>query len=397
MKGSELWRRVRRALVAILLAIAATFVLSRAGTLHGLERLALDWELAVSRQSSSDIVLVKITDADYSKQFQGKSPLDPQQLHDLISAIAVSQPLVIAVDIDTSHPQFRTMQLEKNWPKVIWERDKAPNHPAEEERIQPLDVLGGQDSKLNQGSGLPVLLDDPEDRTTRLYTRCVATQAGAGSSFAYAVANTYHSLKSQGQSGQAIDCKHQVDTQPLFIRFSLQQGSSLYEKDATQVLGLSGKQDNNAPGQSIPQFSQKIVLLGGTYGDCDRHFTPIGTLPGAIVLANAIQTEIDGGGAAAFPRWFLFVIEFVAGALLVLLFHWFPVPGKVMVWWFLIAVLMSLGLSLLLFHTFSRFVSFFPTLVAVVIFEIYEHLRQRSVLHIMEWKEPPPSKPGAQP
>ena len=118
---------LRRAFPAIVLAIVGTYILSRLGTLHGLERLALDAEMAASPHPSTSICLVEITDTDYDDIFGGRSPLLPDKLHDLISAIALSKPAVIGVDIDTSHPQFRNFKIEPDWPPVIWERDITTN------------------------------------------------------------------------------------------------------------------------------------------------------------------------------------------------------------------------------------------------------------------------------
>ena len=104
-----------------------------------------------------------------------ESPLRAGKLHDLINAIALSRPAVIGVDIDTSHPQFRDFKIEGDWPPIIWERDISTNGQIVEGEEEPLDVLGGQNSNTNQNSGIPILLVDPEDKATRLYTRCLRT------------------------------------------------------------------------------------------------------------------------------------------------------------------------------------------------------------------------------
>ena len=232
---------LRRALPTIVFAIAGTYVLSRLGTLHGLERLALDAEMAASPHPSPSICLVEITDTDYDDLFGGRSPLLPDKLHDLISAIALSKPAVIGVDIDTSHPQFRNLRIEPDWPPVIWERDISTNGQISGEG-EPLDVLGGQDPRINQSSGIPVLLDDPEDKATRLYTRCVKTTSGSEPTFIYAVATAYNSLSRRRPRIQiSIDSGNKAPTQSLFINYALRQGTTLYEKDAAQVLGLSDK------------------------------------------------------------------------------------------------------------------------------------------------------------
>lgn len=372
----------RRAFPAIVLAIAGTYILSRLGTLHGLERLALDAEMAAGPHTSPSICLVEITDMDYDYIFGGRSPLQPDKLHDLISAIALSRPAVIGVDIDTSHPQFRNFKIEPDWPPVIWERDITINDRTNEEG-EPLDVLGGQDPRINQSSGIPVLLDDPEDKVTRLYTQCVKTKSGSEPTFVYALARAYRSAISK----TTFDSRHvcgggtEASTQPLYINYALRQGATLYEKDAAQVLGLSAKEENGGQGQMVPDFLNKIVLIGGTYRDFDRHFTPIGASPGVAVLANAIDTELEGGGVKASPRWVLFGLEFLASALIVLLFHQYAMsPGMAIAWGVPLTVALSLIFSYFSFHTFSRFVNFAPTLLAVLIFEVYEYVRHESIL-----------------
>ena len=373
---------LRRALPTIVFAIAGTYVLSRLGTLHGLERLALDAEMAASPHPSTSICLVEITDTDYDDIFGGRSPLLPDKLHDLISAIALSKPAVIGVDIDTSHPQFRNLRIEPDWPPVIWERDISTNGQISGEG-EPLDVLGGQDPRINQNSGIPVLLDDPEDKATRLYTRCLRTKSGSEPTFVYAVATAYRSAisKTTSESRFLCDSGNKAPTQSLFINYALRRGTTLYEKDAAQVLGLSDKKENGDQSQIVPDFVNKIVLIGGTYRDFDRHFTPTGELPGVAVLANAVDTELQGGGVKASPRWVLFGLEFIASALLVLLFHQYAVrPGIALAWGVPLTVALSLVFSFFSFHTFSRFVNFAPTLLAVLIFEVYEYIRHESIL-----------------
>jgi CHASE2 domain-containing sensor protein len=232
-----------------------------------------------------------------------------------------------------------------------------------------------------------VLLNDPEDKVTRFYTRCVDTDAGTEQTFVYAVATAYLSAH---RAPSLNTCANEIkgSKQPLFIRYALKQGAALYERDASQVLGLSGTRETGGQSQIIPAFSKKIILIGGTYRDFDRHFTPIGTLPGTAVLANAIQTELDGGGTRAYSPWSLFLLEFLASALLVLLFHFFALsPWKTLAWGVPTTVAISLAFSFVSFRTFSRFANFAPTLLAVLVFEIYEHVRHESVLRVIHSDE----------
>jgi CHASE2 domain-containing sensor protein len=368
--------RFRNAVPAIIFAIAGAYILSRLGTLHGLERLALNAEMAANHRSS-DICLVEITDSDYDDIFGGRSPLQPEKLHDLINAVAMGKPAIIGVDIDTSHPQFKSFSSEANWPMLIWERDISTNKGENEAEIEPLDVLGGQSPLINKSSGIPALLDDPEDKLTRLYTRCVNTAAGVEPTFVTAVISAYRGRAAIASPCSSRSTSANVAQEPLFIKYSLRQ-AALCQKDAAQTLGLS---ENGRNSRADDAFRNKVVLIGGTYRDFDRHFTPIGTLPGIEVLANAIQTELDGEGIEAHSRWLLFAIEFAASTVIVLLFHLFALSaGRALAWGLPLTVLASVFLSLLSFHSLSRFVTFAPTLFAVLVFEIYEHVRHEAIL-----------------
>ena len=239
-------------------------------------------------QPISNLIVVDISDSDYDKTFKGRSPLDQQKLHLLIDAIAKNNPRLIAVDIDTSDQSFRDFKIDKKWPLLIWERDiligqqeraSSTNSraiaDAQENEIVPLDVLAGRDPlKLNIRSGIPELRDDSADGVTRFYTRCVATAAGSVPSFVKAVA-------AEGQSDQ-MKCEDDADTKLLYyITYSNIYGS---EKNIAAEAVLNDELPEH-------QLDGKIVLLGGSYRDFDRHLTPLGTKTGVEILANAIQTE----------------------------------------------------------------------------------------------------------
>ena len=370
------------AVPAILLSIAATYALSRLGALNGLERLALDAEMAPTPRQEVPISIVDINDSDYNNIFSGTSPLNPDKLHSLISAVAKSKPAVIGIDIDTSDRQFRTFKPESNWPTVIWERDIASLPAGNDAELEPLDVLGAQDPKRDEMSGIPVLLDDPEDKETRFYTRCVETKAGLQRTFVSAVVEAYRSARQKKEDMPISSCPPSIPdpTGHLFIFYSLKQKSLDY-RYASQVLGRA-EETRNAADQQIPSLADHIVIIGGSYRDSDRHYTPIGRLPGEVVLANAIQTELDNVGVKAYPQWALFVIEFIASALFVWFLQFFSFTLRGMLLWGLLAtIVVSVLFSFLSFHTMSRFVSFAPTLAAVLVFEIYDHLRQHAFLH----------------
>jgi CHASE2 domain-containing sensor protein len=378
--AARLLRRLCRAIPAILLAIGGTYVLNRAGILHELERRVLDAELTARPAQSDKIALVLISDANYNRIFQGRSPLAPDKLHQLIAAIARSEPRVIGVDIDTSHPDFRDFTVEPDWPPVIWERDVDTTEELREGDIKPLDVLGGRDVALNRSSGVPVLFDDPDDKVTRLYSRCVTTKIGPVRSFASAVALAYQANHDTDRMGGPACTQSTSDQALRFIRFSL-VSADLDVRTAGQVLGWSGNRADGGQEQTFPDLRRKIVLVGGAYRDLDRHFTPLGMLPGVMALANAIQTELEGGGPEAPPRYLTFVVELVAGSILVLLMSVIALPPvRAFCLGVALTFAISLVCSLLTVGSLSGLAEFLPTLFAVLLFETYEHLRHASIL-----------------
>jgi CHASE2 domain-containing sensor protein len=143
----------------------------------------------------------------------------------------------------------------------------------------------------------------------------------------------------------------------------------------------SGARAEGARAEPIGELADKIVLLGGTIADVDVHYTPLGQLHGAVVLANAIQTELDGGGAFLLPRWSTFLLEFAAGALLLVALHlWSPSLRSTLVLGLALTAAISIVFSIVSFADFARVANFAPTLLFVLAVEIWSHLRQSAIL-----------------
>lgn len=374
--------KIYRAIWSIALAMLCTYAFNRLGLLHGPERLALDWEMRANANTSSDIAIVTISDAEYNGLFHGHSPLDPITLRKLIDAIARSGPRAIAVDVDTSHPDFRALKPDPRWPPIIWERDVL--NAFGEGDLEPSDILGGQDPALNSRAGIPVLLDDPEDKVTRLYARCIATKSGFQPSFVYAAAEAFKSYASPNNS--ALDhikglCRErggESAAERYFIRWSRWTAIP-----ADQVLYISGLKSDAGQEQAMPVLTGKLVLLGGTFLDVDRHYTPLGIIPGVLALASAVETELHPPQEQPYPEWALFLLEFAAGGVLLMTLH---IGGfslhKTLAIGLPIVVGLSLALSAITFFSMSRFALFGSTLIVVLIYETLEHMRREAFTSI---------------
>ena len=128
-------------------------------------------------------------------------------------------------------------------------------------------------------------------------------------SFVYAVKN-YRYLPDPNQRL----CADRADSRAYFIWFTSKE-TGIDMTTATTVLEAKAKKRN------LSILNKHIVILGGAYRDYDRHFTPIGNQVGTIVLANALQTELEGPHVPVPPPWELFIFEALAATLLVLGLH----------------------------------------------------------------------------
>jgi CHASE2 domain-containing sensor protein len=384
LNSRTLGRRLVRTIPAILLAIFATIVLNQMGILNSLERNILNFELkfkppCLPAGSDCRISVVMITDTDYDNLFRGRSPLNSDMLQAIIAAIAMQDPKVIAVDIDTSARRFRSLNPQfkgsngKSIP-VIWEREVKL--PAANNEFYPSDVLGGQDPQLNKCAGIPVLFDDPLDKETKYYKRCFKTKSGDGvPSFVYAVATA------SKEGACHATCGDQADEYDRYLIWFTLRESTLDMVSAETALDAK---NNN---QTLSVLKDRIVILGGRYRDYDRHFTPLGTQVGAITLANALQTELELSGPRlkAPSPWTLLVLDIVASIILVLVFHLeFHVLSLSLVgtlfWGSVTAASLALAFSFLTYWSSSGLLIFGPTLLAVLLFEIYEYVRHQSIL-----------------
>jgi CHASE2 domain-containing sensor protein len=394
--------RVFRVILAILLALVATYALNQMGIHRPLEALFLDLELRSKPACSQPgvnqclIAIVMITDDDYERIFDGRSPLKPDKLRKVIAAIAAQRPKVIAVDIDTSHWQFRDLDpLDPNFRDpsgksipIIWERDVEPPGEINVSEFQPLDVLGGRDAQWNENSGTPVLLDDPLDKVTRFYTRCIRAKGGAVPSFVYAVKEAYEMAKAQKAGFDANHpfanhriCKDSADLDPRLIWFTLREKTI---DIVSAGLALNAKENNN----TLSRLKDRIVLLGGSYRDYDRHFTPFGAQPqpGAIVLANALQTEERPDESIKAPSyWELLLVEAITAVVLLLGFEVLTrSPARVRVSRVLVWGTLIVALAISIFVSYGSLFGlrvFAPPLLAVLVFEFYDYVRHQSIVH----------------
>lgn len=366
-------KRLLRALPIVGLLVILTWAFGHSGVLHKLETTVSDAEMRLNRPPiDSAVAIVNINDEDYRDLFESTSPLDPARLQRLIAHIAKGEPSVIGVDIDTSSARFATQFKLENWsPRIVWERElrNVPENVSGHESLEPLPILGGQKylDPARNSTGLPLLIDDAEDKVTRRYRRVIETQDGMLPSFPWAITEAYL------QDRPVDSAQLQASSDDLLIRYSgSREGSHRLKLSATKLEELSKNWPTASP------IRGKIVLLGGSYLGQDRHDTPIGQLTGLEVMANVTETELSGGGYKAPGRATLFLLELFEAFVLILLFHILRLRWA-LVWSLVLIPLMAVVCSTFAYGDKHHFIQFALVLLGLLVFELYEHFRRTAI------------------
>ncbi len=363
------WRRVLKTLPLMLLAVLFTFVLNHVGLFSELETTFLDTQMRMDAPAEeSNVIIVDITPEDFANKdtFQGKTrPLNVSALQQLIEAIVEGQPCVVGVDIDTSFDQFQNFKADR-LSNVVWSRSAEPSTDADHKHV-PLKVLGRQDPALDERSGLPITKS--EKGVTRFYSRLIETTQGNLPSFGWAI---FKEAKRRNCAGMKFPDLEE-DSEHLIIGYargvSGAEGGGRTRITAGTIMKFAG---DHWKGNNL--IKDKIVLLGGSYLDEDKHDTPLGIMNGFEITANVIESDLRGGGTK--PPGFLSVIllQVFDGFLLITLFQILPWHKAALMCLPLIVVL-SLACSFFTYYSFSHWAFFVPVMIGVALTELFEEAK----------------------
>lgn len=359
---SKVWNRSRRAIPRLARAIPVTglitIALNSVGLVHRLELPVQDALMRIkSWPRDSDVAIVRITNEDYQALFEGKSPLDPERLGQIIAAIAKGGPRRIGVDIDTSGPQFQALQRVAPGPPIVWAREGTYSNI--DGKFYLTDVLGTRSPASDSGL---VQLKVDADGVERRYNRVYETDEGVFPSFTWLLARAFFdpkvSVLGESSDERLIDYKGDP------------KHSYRIDVPASEIMALSRSED----WKTDSVIKDKIVLLGGSYAAQDEHSTPLGWICGVDVLAQIVETDLNGGGVHP-PGEFIFTaLIALAGLLLWVLFYEFRFIKA-----FLLSVAAIPAISVLFgviaFKSVAQFVFFIPILFAVLGEQLYEHYK----------------------
>ena len=371
--------RLRHALPVILIVAALTSFLDRMGTLARFETAGLDALMRLGPAAHpSDVVLVGISDDDYKSLFENTSPLNCEQLQRILNAVASDGPTVIGVDLDTSSASFKCLKPD-GWPPIVWASEATWN--PEDQRFDHVESIDSH--KLGPGD-VTALAEFPEDGdgVIRRYRRTFPIEGHvAMPSFPWAIvqaacARDRGSLCAHVQSG--LDDPLRLNFNGDRFSFSpVSAGPILTMFEASRE-----KAGETVTGQQGP-FTGKIVIVGGNYRAArDLHRTPLGDWPGMNIVAQAVASDLHGGGIHTLTEVEAFLLDVAIGCLLVAIDFWImrqPWRSRL-----LISLVVSgfgtfvLGMvaSALIFSTFAFWFNFVPVMLSVIVHEFYDHARE---------------------
>lgn len=351
------WKRLGKVMIAITSALPFTLMLSSVGAFRHFEMPTLDALMHLREApQDSDVMIVRINQEDYKIHFDGKSPLDPVKLQDIINKIGRGKPKVIGVDINTSAPGFQNLRLEPGIAPVVWAREAT--YSDRDKKFFLGGVLGGTNPAPS--SGLMTLRLD-SDQVVRRYRRFYETDKGAFPSLAQALVKAYRPAMALAESQDEMLIQFVGDPKHSY-RFDL---------PVSKILGVAD--DLHWPDNGI--LKDKIVLLGGDYAGEDEHSTPLGRMKGVEVLAQIVETELRGGGVRAPGAALIILLGAIDGFLLWLILNSLSARISFVLSIPVILALSFLG-SLLAFRSVSQWAYFVPVLAIVLGQQVYERIKE---------------------
>lgn len=387
---------LRHQLPVLVVFSLLTLALEHMGWLNAFESFALDsLVLFRGQKPPSNVVIVTIDDEDYRTVFGGKSPLDADRLREVLAAIAAGKPRAIGVDVDNSDARF----ADRNWPLAVWARDGYPlsaegGHDGYE--IVRLPILGGEFSERAEGheivtdppSGL-VLFPQDHDGVVRRYQRYFHSPkaeppsplAGEVDSLPWAIAKRYARATRASTQGPCPECERiealeaQAGADALVLNFAGEQ----YRFNRLNVRNLLTAASKDYWANQSP-LRDTIVIVGGTYRAArDEYITPVGPRYGVELVAQAVASELQGGGIRPL-NWILATAMDLINGLILIYLNW-RFPGSVAGFLNIAAIIvMSIVGSLVAFGAVAYWFNFSAVLVGLWIDILWHQARERRQL-----------------
>ena len=372
-----LLRELATKLPTVIVIALLVLGLEHFGVLNGFQTVALDtWLVALSGGTDTDVIIVGIDDEDYEQLFNGRSPLAPDLLRSVLDDIVAAGPKLIGVDIDTSNPAFENLARDSEaLPKAIWARDCRTIVSADGQRkLIREPILGGTFKELppveevittDPGSGVTLFPQDSDGLVRRYYQVLNTSSKASGGESGFCL-----SLPTAIADG---DTRRKYSEEPLLMSVRTAKTGRMYVHQLRQA-AKSEAWSTNSP------LKGKIVLLGGMYHAArDSYSTPHGPRYGVELIAQALATELRGGGVPELSPLYQVLLDIVLGSVLIALSYFFT--GKVAFICNILGVfVLAMVGSLIAFHSLAYWFNYGAVLAGLAIHIQYDQVVERNKL-----------------
>jgi CHASE2 domain-containing sensor protein len=372
----------------------------------------------IVQNRANDVVLLFITEEEYKRGFHGISPLSRGRLAELVNLMVNLKARVIAMDIDISDPSPEDRKLSEAMtrasaagiPIVVVGNVKPIEDPSGKE-APFLDLRPYTDEDLETTKDDLILFEDvnpgsqwvgkvlygetlfrlDSDRTFRTIEGFYLIKNKDSKykppylrvpSFPVAVAAAYQGLSQEGLVETLLNVQENRIVLPSpgsdhrnDIYIHMVKGSRFipnfignYEHFNREVnlKGLLEEYRSN-PAESETIFRGKIVIIGGTFDKRDFYLTPVGRMSGMEILANSIQSILNGSLITPTSFWKAFAIQVVVSIAVALIFILFSRFWATVIC--LLAFIPGVAIaSLLSFSSSYYWFDFVPTAAGVIFY-----------------------------
>jgi hypothetical protein len=295
----------------------------------------------VGSSNTVPVVVVDITDADYTNFFAARSPLSPDALTSLVDVLRDSTAVVVGVDIRTDptnaaeSASYRNYRPPSSGPPVVWAApiESSRNPPAlhalgfwdwmrgrEQLRVSPAPVLGrpvdptGAISNGHDSWGLVVFPRERDGRIRRMPSVWVSTRDDLTyhntlstklvDVYCASNASMWRTCETPPAAGES---PHDTDGSGhsfVYVPFPSNTRETIQRQALNEIVSCAEPRRTDNPPCTTWELAAgarqtlqgKIVLLGGTYNypDGDFHETPLGVTSGLMINAYAVRAELEG-------------------------------------------------------------------------------------------------------
>jgi hypothetical protein len=252
--------------------------------------------------------LVAIDREEYPDFSLGRSPLTVKRLQDAVCSVLSHRPAVLVVDFDTSDSSYQKLEVPSGT-AIVWAR---PIY-----RFRRETAVGDFVGHAGGAGmwGFSVGAEDP-DGVVRRFPREIKVDGRWFPTLHWRAVQ----LASSGTEHRTVSSK------PLEVT----EVANDFEIPTYKLRELSGSSHGcRIPDAATPpDFSGKVVVLGGNYDFLDTHWTSAGEKWGSEMVASAIEAELSGEGVRHLGVWGEVALKGILAVLLALLYsRLFAVPA----------------------------------------------------------------------